>query len=41
MVNASEEWCGFKSQVIKLVTNTGSIPVLTANCPLNWTPECG
>ena len=30
MVNASEEWCGFKSQVIKLVTNTGSSPVLTA-----------
>ena len=29
MVNASEEWCGFKSQVIKLVTNTGSSPVLT------------
>jgi hypothetical protein len=22
-------------------TNTGSNPVLTANCPLNWTVECG
>ena len=29
MVNASEEWCGFESQVIKSVTNTGSNPVLT------------
>ena len=35
MVNASEEWCGFKSQVIKLVTNTGSNPVLTTN----WNKE--
>jgi hypothetical protein len=29
MVDASEEWCGFESQVIKSVTNTGSNPVLT------------
>ena len=30
MVDASEEWCGFESQVIKSVTNTGSNPVLTS-----------
>ena len=24
MVNASEEWCGFESQLIKSVSNTGS-----------------